>query len=461
MSIAAAILNHEAGEPEVAQLTDTGEAPAYEFDIDFQTKIVALQLRDTSFAARTDGLIEPTYFEHEIDRHIVKIAVDYFTVYKKTPDWGILGTLLKSLVFKKTIRADMLKEIVPRLNELKSIDISDRDYVVDQVATFARSMAMQNAMMKSIEALEKGDIGKIEKLMSEALQVGAQDDTGFYDYWKENDNRAQERVDKASGLIAPDGITTGVTELDEILQPHNGWGRKELNVLMGAAKAGKSMALGEFAKAASLAGYNVLYMSCEVAAKIIAMRVDANVSDTAIKLLGAHPERVRKAIGTLSAKAGAFEIREYPTGTLTCSMVRRLLKTYRARGIVFDLIVADYADIMAPEHRSDVERENSKQVYESLRAIAFEENAAVLTATQSNRTGAKAITAKGTDVAEDFNKVRIADCFISINATDAERATGEARLFFANMRNTEDGFTLRIRQERDRMKFISKVLGRE
>jgi replicative DNA helicase len=66
-----------------------------------------------------------------------------------------------------------------------------------------------------------------------------------------------------------------------------------------------------------------------------------------------------------------------------------------------------------------------------------------------------------TDVAEDFNKIRIADVVISINATDEEKSMKQARLFFAASRNQRSGFTVRVEQEIDRAKFIRKVLGEE
>jgi replicative DNA helicase len=121
----------------------------------------------------------------------------------------------------------------------------------------------------------------------------------------------------------------------------------------------------------------------------------------------------------------------------------------------------DYADLMTPEFLSGEPREDSKSIYTDLRQIANAFKVALLTATQTNREGAKAMTAKATDVAEDFNKIRIADIVISINAHTDEVAAGEARLFFAAARNGESGFTLRIKQERGKMKFLTKILMRE
>lgn len=142
-------------------------------------------------------------------------------------------------------------------------------------------------------------------------------------------------------------------------------------------------------------------------------------------------------------------------------MLRRLLRRYAAQGLRFDLIVIDYADIMAPDILSKEPTENSKSVYLALRAIAQEEDAAMLSATQTNREGAKANVATMTTVAEDFNKIRIADLVISINSNDAEKAKNEARLYFAASRNQKGDFSIRVRQDMEKAIFISRILGIE
>lgn len=153
-------------------------------------------------------------------------------------------------------------------------------------------------------------------------------------------------------------------------------------------------------------------------------------------------------------------MRDFASGTLKVSQLHRIIEDYRNDGILFDLIIVDYADIMAGEYKAENLRDNLREIYIDLRALAHEFDCAVLTATQTNRDGAKAITAKATDVGDDFNKIRTADVVIGINVTDAEKQAGEARLYWAVSRNTEDGFTLRIKQDRSRMKFIKQVLGR-
>jgi replicative DNA helicase len=442
-------------EPEAA------EEATFEFDEKFQTKIAALALRDPVFVQRTEGLIEPTYFENEIDAVLVKITQDHFRTYKQAPDPATLVRVIKQAKDDKKIPKDMWPDIKPRLGALLGTSLSNRDYAIDQVADFAKHKAMEGAIMSSVGLLAKGDYSKIEQLIKAAVNVGAVTGSGEYDYFTEIEARTKHRNALATGLIKPDGITTGLPEIDKHLY-HGGWGRKELSAIMGRAKFGKSMALGDFGKGAAMAGYKVFIATCEVSCRIYADRMDANFADTAMNALTGSAFAVEAKIKAAEARAkaagGVIKMEEYSSGRLKPSQLRRRLEWYRDQGIIFDLIIVDYADIMCPERLTGEIREDSRSIWIDLRDVAFEQNAAVLTATQTNREGAKATVAKGTDVAEDYNKTRIADLLLSGNATDPEISAGECRLHFAASRNQKE-VTLRLQQKREQMKFATKVLG--
>jgi replicative DNA helicase len=432
----------------------------FEFDDEFQQKIAAFALRDTKFLERTEGLIQPFYFESDVHQAIVNLSLGYYEKYRKAPDKGLLKNLVNEGFKNKVIRSkELTLEVWKEVDALLRTDISDDEFVTDEVVKFARHRAIEEAMVQSIKFLQRHEYDKIAEVMGKARDVGIAEDVGEYDYFGEIDSRTEERVALAAGTMKYEGITTGYPDLDKYLY-HKGWGRKELSVIMGAAKAGKSMSLGEFAKSASLAGYNVLYVTLEVASKIIASRTDANLSDTAMRLLNDNPFDVKAKVKAAEAKAGKFKLREYATGSFKASQLRRLLNRYKAKGIVFDLVIVDYADIMAPERFTGDLREDTRTIYIDLRSIAFDYNVALLTATQTNREGAKSQVAKMTDVAEDFNKIRTADLVISINATDDEKKAGEARLYFAATRNSEGDLTLRIKQDRAKMQFIKSILGK-
>lgn len=433
----------------------------FEFDEEFQTRIAALSIRNTQFARRTEDLVKPEYFENEAQGFLVNTSNLFFEQYRNVPDSNsVFIHYLKTQLDVSRIRVDFRQEIVNEYKKLIKEKLSDGNYIADQVGTFARHQAVQNAMIESMDLVEKGDIDAVEKLMTSALRVSAANDFVELDYWNDIERRTQYRKDLGDGKIEKRGIPTGIKRLDKLLY-HGGWGRKELTALLAGAKKGKSTGLGHFAIQTSIGGYDTLYVTCEVAADIIAERNDANISKIPMQELNERMNEVYDKVHLKgkAPKRGAFKIVECASGQLSPSGLRRIIERYKSEGVSFDCIVVDYADIMRPDVITQNDIENSKQVWLGLRAIAYEEDAAVLTATQTNRDGHKSDTAKAGDVAEDFNKVRIADLMISINRSDDERAKGEARLFFAASRNQGGEYTVGIKQNLETMEFITGVTG--
>ncbi|MFM0095701.1 DnaB-like helicase C-terminal domain-containing protein [Paraburkholderia nemoris] len=436
------------------------EVVKFEFDEDFQSKLTTHALKDTDFMRQVGHLLKPDYFENTGEAHLVAIAAEFFGKYDTVPDSATLMNLLKEKKTSGVIRPETMPAVVAAYKRARDNVVTGGAYAAEKVAEFARHQAVAKAILDSIPMLDKKQFAQIEEKVTKATQVGINIEAQEYDYFANIKLRSDVRHDKAMGKLPPTGISTGSLQLDKLLY-HGGWGRRELTVLMGGAKAGKTTALINFAQAAALAGLKVLYVTLEVSKEIISERLDACVSDTAITDLLKHIKEVEARIEAAGAKAGLLNIVEYPTGSLTPKMLRHLIEKNKANGIKYDMIVVDYGDIMAPDHRTNDPIENSKSIFVGLRAIAFEEDAAVLTATQTNREGFKSVVAKAEHVSEDFNKIRIADLVISINITDEERDNNEARLYFAASRNQAGGFTVRIKQDLAKMKFLQAVLGVE
>lgn len=430
------------------------------YDAAFQTKIIAMALRDEQFMQRCEGLIDPAYFDFETHSYLADMANRHYADYRSVLDASIVIKQVKDAKDAKLIKDDFVDDLKKILKTVYSaaIDLSNRDYMVDEVAKFAKERAIEGALERSIDIVDKkGNYGDIENLVKEALATGANEGSGSVSFFDNVAARVKARVDRLRGSVTIRGITTGHKELDDLLF-HKGWGRKELALLLGAAKAGKSMGLQHFAIKACEAGYKVLYITCENSAEVTCDRIDSAVSGVQMKDLDVSATTVQTAVVAMGMKGGMLEVREFPMGTCKVSDIRRVIRKYQAKGVIFDMLVVDYADEMAAERRYNDERHALKEVYTGLRALCTEENLAGLTATQTNRSGAKATTATGTDVAEDFGKIRVADAVISINASEDERKRGELRLYLSHMRNSEGGITLHCSSDRSRMCFIKRVL---
>lgn len=451
----------------VLSLSDWGTGDTFDFESEFQDSVAALVALNPNFMMQTRDCIEPTHFDSAGNAILVNLAQSYYDRYGRLPGkMAIWAQLITDSIKSKQIKSNFKDEVVSALKLAKKADISDSKFISDKVSEFSKHQDIMTGLQESIDLAGKGDFEAIERRMQSAFQKGAKGEYREADYWEDIEIRTQKRKDIASGLIKSDGIPLGIKEIDNKLH-HKGLGRGELTALLAGAKRGKSMGLGDLAVRFSKQGYNVLYVTCEVSVSIIGDRMDANVSRTDMDDISDSVNKVSDKVNSEKkrrktdgeGRQGVLKIVEFPSGTLTPNGLRAYIERYKAMGIQFDVIVPDYADIMAPNIYTNSETENSKQVWLGLRAIASRENAVMLTATQTNREGFKADTARAEHAAEDFNKIRIADLVISINRTEDERANGEARLFIAASRNQAGEFTIHVKQDLAKMSFIESVMS--
>lgn len=442
----------------------------YAFDAAFQEKVATFFMRDETFAHSTDGLISSSYFENETLSALVWTQADYWASYKACPSPTAFVQHLKDSIAKKRVTInDMVeaKRLLGVVHAPGACDPADRGFITDKIVAFARTKAIENATLEMADAVDQGDDAKIEKaqgLMTSAFAVGAVDTAKAVTYNERLADRVARRKAQLLGTASSNGITTGNAKLDEFLFPHFGFGRKEMSIFMGPPKSGKTAALVTFAVGGAAAGKNVFYASCEVSEERLEDRVDACISGVPVKELAKRENEVLAAVDAFNKTAGLLEIQAFPTGQLKVSELRRILLRYKADGIEFDELFVDYIDIMAPERRENDKRHELSQIARDLRALAIEFNLALVTATQTNREGtrkAQRNVTDGTDAAEDYDKVRLADVLITINASVEERQNGEVVLYFSEMRNTEGGLRLRFNQEIDCMRFITAFVGKD
>jgi replicative DNA helicase len=436
----------------------------YNFGESIQDELTYNIITDTNFMRRIDGLVKPEYFDNVSNGIIVDIALAHFKKYKQAIQIKSLVQELKEKSDKKIIRDDIKDIVKDKLNQIFTMQkLVAKEKLIDDIVVFAKHQAVQKAFVDCVPKLENGDFSYIEKTMKNALQVGASSEFETYSYFGSINERMENRRLLLLGKAKEQGITTGIPELDNCLRS-KGWGKRELSLIMGGPKTGKTMGLVNFGLNAALAGYNVLYISLEVSKDIISERCDANLADIKINDLSAdlqHIQTTESVLKQVMSKAGILDIQEFPTGQMKASDIRRLVEKRQADlNINYDLLVVDYADIMRPEMNFSEKRDGLTSIYEDLRAIGQHYDLAVLTATQTNREGVKAKVADMTHVAEDLGKIRTADIVISINCTDEEKMLNEARLFFAASRTGEMDITLKIKRDISKGKFITKVLAK-
>ena len=434
----------------------------YEFDPPTQTEIVSCLMWDDDFLKSTDGLIKPDYFTNEIEQLFVELALQHFGKYHEAPSKVAWFEHLKDASKRGRLRSDQKVDAVNKLKDTMTATVRSRQWLLDKLEEFAQQQAIANAMVDSIPLLAKGGdpdrFTKVKEYLEKAFDVGLHTNDEDYDYFAKIEERTAERIDIMAGGRPKTGITTGIPELDKLLY-HQGWGKQELSALIGGAKSSKSFHLTFFAGMAVKAGFNVLFVTLENSVQIVSTRLDAFFSTVKISQEFTTPNAMEAGVKAAAAAPGMgqIRIRRRPAGTFTPKDLRRLLDEYKVKGLKFDLIVIDYTDIMAPNVVTKDPIANSKSILVDVRQIAADENAALLTAFQTNREGHKSAVVLAEHAAEDFNKIRIADLVLAINRTRDEIAEKKARITFAAARNQDDGKTIFVKQDLDAGMAVSEV----
>jgi replicative DNA helicase len=437
------------------------------FDQAFQEQLAAHYFRDDHFVSAAGTLVLPDYFTDPNLQALVAVQQGYLAQYGVTCSPKTFVQWLQAEIAAKRAKISDMNEAKRLLGTIYTHDIKDRQFVLDKIVEFSRTQALTNATMDLVDALDNGKPDFVEKALLKieaAKNVGAADTATAVDYRRSYQDRKALRKARMNGSVSALGITTGNAELDKQLTPHMGWGRKELSILMGPPKSGKTAALISFGLAAAYAGYKVFYASHEVSEDIIGERADANISGVPLKQLGAREADVDAAMAAWDAHPGLgeFIVQAFPMNTCKVSDLHRILKKYQAQGTDFDLIITDYLGIMAPERYYEQTRNGLAEIGKNLRGLATIFNAAVITGYQTNRDGTKKASrtvSDGTDAADDYEVVRTADALMTINRTEDDRDNGQFVLYFSEMRNAETGLKMRFSQDMRCMRFIIDFLG--
>lgn len=124
-----------------------------------------------------------------------------------------------------------------------------------------------------------------------------------------------------------------------------------------------------------------------------------------------------------------LRVKSYPSDTITVSDIDRLLEKWALEdGYTPDIIVVDYADIMAPEKKFIGTRHAENEKWKALGKLRHKYNALVVTATQTDGAAYTVETITEGNFSEDKRKYGHVTGIISLNQTPDEASKGIMRL---------------------------------
>lgn len=394
----------------------------------FQEDLVHLILDDRPFADQILEVLDTNFLELEYLRLFTSKIVNYRQKYSKHPSQQIIDTILQTeLEHEDKVVSQQTTEY---FSKIAISEIEGSEYIKEQSLDFCRKQNLKEAMLKSVDLLQSCSFDEISKIINDSLKLGSENNFG-YDYLVDFEERYVPRFRNP--------VTTGWKEMDEI--SGGGLGKSELGVVVAPTGAGKSMVLVHLGSQAIVKGKTVVHYTLELQETVIGKRYDSCITEFPLSELNVFKDEIYDKIKDLD---GRLIVKEYPTKSATTGTIKNHLNKLVKRGIVPDLIIVDYADLLKPMVIRKEKRNELESIYEELRALSTEYSCPIWTASQTNRSGLNAEVITMEQISEAFNKCFVADFIFSVSRTVEDKQNNTGKIFVAKNRNGPDGMVYNI-----------------
>ena len=389
-------------------------------------------LTNEKFMRKVLPFVKPDYFEG-VYRVLFKEAGKFVGKYNKLPTAESFKIEIDhSENFSKEHYKHAI-EIIPNLFGKQKVD---NNWLLDSTEKWCQDRAVYNAIMESIRIID----GKHESLTKGSLPnilqtaLGVCFDTNVGHSYTENIDERYDFYHKDESKIPFD--------LDYFNQiTKGGLPNKTLNICLAGTGVGKSLFMCHVAGSALVQGYNVLYVTLEMAEERIAERIDANLLNLPIdQIHNLSKDMFTTKVANLARQTtGKLIIKEYPTGQANTSHMRSLINELKLKkNFRPDIVFVDYLNIMSSSRvKSMGGAINSytyiKTIAEELRGLAVEFDVPIFSATQTTRSGFSNSDVGLEDTSESFGLPATADLMFAIITT--EELEGMNQLLVKQLKN--------------------------
>ena len=374
--------------------------------------------------------IKADYFQEYHEKIVFEEIADFAAKYDKVPTKEVLTINLQN---RGDLTEETFKDSVQGINSL-SDDWVDYDWLLDSTEKWCQDRAIYLALMQSIKIADGGDKkftkGAIPSILQDALAVSFDEHIG-HDYIEQSSDRYEFYHRKE------EKIPFDLEKFNFITK--GGLPNKTLNIALAGTGVGKSLFMCHMAGSALTQGYNVLYITCEMAEEKIAERIDANLLNVNVKDIMELPEVLfNSKVNEISRKTqGKLIIKEYPTASAHAGHFKALLSDLKLKkDFAPDLIFVDYLNICASvRYKGAVVNSYTyvKAIAEELRGLAVESNLPIISATQTTRSGYGNSDPDLTDTSESFGLPATADFMFALIST--EELEQQGRILVKQLKN--------------------------
>ena len=361
--------------------------------------------------------IKPEYFEDKLEQRIFNYISSFVTEYNTLPNESVIEYEASQ---DKKLNDKELEELGELWNEIQNQDADGvtNNWLVDITEEWCKERAIFLAVSESITIItdEKNTHKKneIPDLLKDALAVSFDTNVG-HDFTEDAEHRYEYYHKKESKIPFDLEMMNKITK--------GGFTHGTLNLFLGGTNSGKTLFMTHLASSYLYQGYNVLYITLEIAEEEIAKRIDANLMDVKMnEVPSLARDKFLSKIEKIRAKTiGKLKIKQYPPASVNVNHFRALLNELNLKkGFVPDIIIVDYLGICLSARIKSSENSFSfyKSVAEELRGLAVERKIPVISNHQFNRSGQYNTDVDLENVSESHGIAMTADFLAAIIVTE-------------------------------------------
>ena len=394
-------------------------------DFEFIEKLVMKNcLENEQFLSITIPYLKTDLFSNKHNKRIVELLQKYFSKFNRKPTSTELSVFLNS---------DKLKEAytIVKNNSDNITEEIDYNTLLDHTERFLKLQGFQNTLLQIAEkwdsVTDKEDLvsfyNNIEKIIGYSLRSSE-----GHNYFDE----LETHIDNL--LTETNHLSTGIEWLDELLGGGFLLEGRSMYIFAGETNVGKSIFLHNMAVNIMKQNKKVILFSLEMSEQMYNIRITSTISELDNNTLKDNVEEIRD--GAMRFKMmrpdTGLIVKEYPPNSVTPA----ILKTYTKQIISTkkfkpDAIVVDYLNLLTSDGNNSYEK--IKNISEQLRALSYEFQCPVITATQLNRSGysgsgsssqAQVYDQRGpgmSSVSESYGTGATADAVVGLFRTDQDK----------------------------------------
>ena len=385
-------------------MVSKSEIKQIEYTTEVQKLFLRMMLTDAELYTRVMNIMNSEHFDKSL-RPVAELFKEHTDKYKTLPD---------TLQIKALTGID--------IDPVTELDERQHEWFFDKFEEFTKRQALETAILKAADLLEKGDFSPVEKLIKDAVQISLQKDMGT-DYFADPKGRISKYFNSGGQ------VSTGWPQMDRIL--YGGMSRGELNIFAGGSGSGKSLVMMNLALNWLQTGMSGVYISLELSEELTSLRTDAMLTQMGTKSIRKDIETTDLKVKMMAKKSGRYRVKGLPAQS-NVNDIRAYLKEVQIQtGIKIDFVMVDYLDLVMPvsvKVNPNDQFIKDKYVAEELRNLAKEMGVLLVTASQLNRSAVDEIEFDHSHIAGGISKINTADNVFGIFTSRSMRERGKYQI---------------------------------